>query len=457
MYYTVTCTKIFSALTTSTSTALNIGLFKPHLIAMAFSFGTSNPSFPVGSAAANAVVAGLSTNNELPGGGKSESTNSTVALVHAAPSNGVTLTDADGNIHVPDFVDIFPYHNLLIKVRDLYSKMSASGRDAKFAVQELLQITSSTVFLSNPPPPVFVAPDMSIRQRLQGNPHVSLRQNVAALTPQMLLEVFAISDALYISEQSALSIYAQVSQPEVRYYLGDCGKDSTLMHDIPAAASALFFQQRLALWKTILILTQSRLENKNVEATDVLLNSNLILNIVRTFRFINQLVVQEQSRINQCTLTSPGEAQPNGKDEYQWLHHLYQEQNMASQCLFYLAYSTQLTTDEVASLLDLIRDITNEALPVLDPIRDVPDSYHYHHTVTTPQWGPFTQSLPPPTDKTLWEWEDELVQTIWKKYEAPVLQFTSILVMSVISAMDTQQYLLDRQTHNFHSYGVVRK
>jgi Nuclear pore complex scaffold, nucleoporins 186/192/205 len=414
---------------------------------MEFSFNSTNPTFAFGSDAASNVA----TNNELPWEGLStaESTNMTAALVNAIPANR--------NMQVPKFVDIFPYQNLLNKVRYLYSKMTTSDREAKFAVQKLLQITGSTVYLSNPPPPVFVAPEISIRQQLQVNSHVILSQSLVSLTPQMLLEVFAISDALHISEQSAISIYAHVSQPEVRQYLENCEKDSKLLHDIPAAACALFFRQRLALWKIILILTQSRLENKNVEASDVLMNNNLILNIVHTFRLINQLVEQEQSRINQFTLCTTSGAHSYRRNKHQWLNHLHQEQNLASQCLFYLAYSTQLKSDEVASILDLIRDITNYALPILDPTRDVPDPCHFHHTVATPQWSPFTPPPSPPTEKTIWEWEDELVQMTWSKSEAPVLQFTSILVMSVISAIDTQQCLLDRQTHNLHSFGVVRK
>jgi hypothetical protein len=61
----------------------------------------------------------------------------------------------------------------------------------------------------------------------------------------------------------------------------------------------------------------------------------------------------------------------------------YQQRHIACQCLFYLAYHTQLEMNEVTDLIDLLRDLTNGqnmggfggGLPILDPIRDIPDPY----------------------------------------------------------------------------------
>ncbi len=51
------------------------------------------------------------------------------------------------------------------------------------------------------------------------------------------------------------------------------------------------------------------------------------------------------------------------------------QRQVASECLFFVAYHTQLEISEVASLIDLIRDLTNgstsdDGLPILEPWSD---------------------------------------------------------------------------------------
>jgi len=67
------------------------------------------------------------------------------------------------------------------------------------------------------------------------------------------------------------------------------------------------------------------------------------------------------------------------------LEYLRQERQTAAECLFFLAYHTQLTAVEVAGMIQLLKDVTNGisdkdfGLPIQDPfedVTDVPDAYH---------------------------------------------------------------------------------
>ena len=127
---------------------------------------------------------------------------------------------------------------------------------------------------------------------------------------------------------------------------------------------------------------------------------------------------------------------------------------MAVECLFYLTYSSQCTAPEIASLIDLIQELTNNGLSPLDPVQDVPDAHH-PQAFAMPQWGPFTQALPPLREKTTWDWEAELVKSVWSKEEPYVLQCSSVLIMAVLCALDTKQCLLNRETHSVNDFGVV--
>jgi hypothetical protein len=376
----------------------------------------------------------------------------------AVPINTSVATAQAAGFAVPDFVGVFPYLQLLSKIRDLEAKLSSSGREGQYAAQELLQLLQSTEDLSNPPPPVFTAPNNAIRQQLQNNPQVQLYKRPAALTPQMLQQVFSIADELHLSEQDAMALYAQASQPTTRHYLQDVEEEHVL-NDVPRAASALYFQQRIALLKSLIMLSQCRLEHKVLEATDVLLSKNLIQNLVRLIRKLTTLIAQMQQQQDQTHQAQPPfgavqTMQQSSKKTSPWLNHLHQERQMAAECLFYLTYTSQCTADEIASLIDLIHELTNDGLSVLDPVKNVPDA-HYPQPPGMQLWGPFTQALPPLKEKTTWEWESDLVKSVWKKKEPYVLQCTSVLIMAVLSALDTKQRFLNRQSHQVNDFGVV--
>ena len=93
------------------------------------------------------------------------------------------------------------------------------------------------------------------------------------------------------------------------------------------------------------------------------------------------------------TNSTPPAHQPTKKNldmEYALLGFTQMQRQIASECLFYLAYHTQLTVGEVTSIIDLVKDLTNGSssssigggggigggLPLLDPLlKDVPSPY----------------------------------------------------------------------------------
>lgn len=409
--------------------------------------------FSLGWGSSATGASSVTTTTTATSGGYGALAGSTSALSATTPSG----TSA-GVFAVADFADTFPYLRLLSKIRDLVSKLSLSSKEAQYAAQELLHLLQTTDALANPPPPVFTQPNNAIRQQLQNNPRVTLQNSIAGLTPQMLQEVCTIADALHLSEEHAMALYAEASKPSTRQFLQDSNEDHALLNDVLRASYFLFFQQRLALLKILILLSQSRLEHNLLEATDTLLSRNLIQNLVALVRNLTSLITQVQPQQDQTRQQIPGYYAPmeteSTQDKVRWLDHLHQERQMAAECLFYLTYSSQCTAQEIASLIDLIQELTNENLSVLDPVQDVPDAHH-PQPLTIPQWGPFTQALPPLREKTNWEWERELVDNVWKMKEPYVLNCVSVLIMAVLCALDTNQSLLNRETHTINEFGVV--
>lgn len=453
----------------------------------AFSFGGSAPA----PAAPATGVPAPTTGNSLfggaapatpaaPGGGlfgssAAPTTGQTVALT---ASNAPTPQTQAAVFTVPDFESVFPYMQLLSKIRALQevtsgeSSVNNGSPEAAYAEQELLELLQTKTVLSNPPAPILTPPNHNLRQQLHANPNVQLKdRGPARLLPEMLQEVYGIADDLHLSEHDTLSLYAQVAQPATRQWLHESigGNDKELLHNITKAASALYFQQRRALLQSILLLSQCRLEHTSLEATDLLLQNKLIPNLVSLITNLTKLAAQMQHELDQQAMLrsnggstfgqAPQQQQtPDAKRKTSsttiWLHHLYQERQVASECLFYLTYSTQCTADEIAGLIDLICELSKDTTN-LDPVKDVPDA---HHAISPQQqqqqqhaWGgPFTQTLPPLREKATREWETELVNQVWNQRQPYALQCTSVLVMAVICSLDTKQQLFDRETHQMH-------
>ena len=215
------------------------------------------------------------------------------------------------------------------------------------------------------------------------------------------------------------------------------------------------------------------------------------------------------------TTTTPSTAckEKNLDMEYALLGFTQLQRQIATECLFYLAYHTQLTVNEVTSLIDLVKDLTNgtigssDGLPLLDPLlKDVPSPYvddgrmmmmsstsssssfttsminnggssksgssaastansSWYHQQFQQQfqpnlggggggWNPTTPSQSMPQLKNAMEWKDELITMLWGRGQPQLLQCVSTLVMSIVCAFDSRHVLVNRESHGPNSFGV---
>ena len=184
-------------------------------------------------------------------------------------------------------------------------------------------------------------------------------------------------------------------------------------------------------------------------------------------------------------LTGQGAATATHHDmDHVLLAFAFQSRQTVAECLFYLAYHTQLMGNEVGSMVDLIRDLTNGegwqqqsgglgcGLPILDPIRDVPSIYLAGADAGGSRAMPsqFGQSSATSAqlEKGPAAWEGELVSNLWdgaggSPSSSPsvspgipqLLQCTGTLVMAVLCSLDPGQVLMDRKTHQSNVFGSV--
>jgi hypothetical protein len=138
------------------------------------------------------------------------------------------------------------------------------------------------------------------------------------------------------------------------------------------------------------------------------------------------------------------------------------ERQVAAETLFFLAYHTQLTTQEMASLMDLIRDLS-AMTPRPCPFTNVPSPYEPTSTTTTTTTAAaYSSSTAPPFSYALQEksplvWQREFVADTHQSGQPQLLQCISLLVVAAMAAMDTRQVLYDRQLHGPNAFGKVRR
>ena len=218
-----------------------------------------------------------------------------------------------------------------------------------------------------------------------------------------------------------------------------------------------------------------------------------------------------------AAVPAPAPVNPNKVTDadYAMYEFTFQQRQLACQCLFYLTYHTQCTMEETVALIDLIRDLTNgktngdgssiigpslgSGLPILDPIRDVPDPY----TVSWNQNGTLNNAMNMgmggmaqqiKVEKRNDEWKRELFLSLWSvrglsqatvttshadfsgqqlhhamtlKHSAntggieaveggkpQLMQSVATLVLSAMCALDGNNILMDRQSHGPNRIGA---
>ncbi|KAL7435715.1 hypothetical protein ACHAXM_004800 [Skeletonema potamos] len=284
-------------------------------------------------------------------------------------------------------------------------------------------------------------------------------------------------------------------------------------------------------------------------ATDQLVTNGLVMNLIKTVRELSLLMedianglrsaaataattttsssTQQQSSSSSfgmglfgtATTVQPSSTSSGKKNldmEYALLGFTQMQRQIASECLFYLAYHTQLTVGEVTSIIDLVKELTNGGgggnnngsigLPLLDPLlMDVPSPYYVEDgMMTTMMMGSSSRSQsnaasaatsswyqqqhyhlqqqqqhqqqqqPPPQQYSPWmmmnqqqqhplimpkmkdpkEWNDELITNLWGRGQPQLLQCVSTLLMSIVCAFDSRHVLMNRESHGPNMFGV---
>jgi hypothetical protein len=364
---------------------------------------------------------------------------------------------------------------------------------------------------------------------------VTLNDRAASITSSIAKDVLRLSNELHISVVDALSLFAEanalVVNNEHRKELeddfvdilicnGKMGLEDETKHDkkptkqqmmrnhddsaIISTARHLFFHERAALLSTILDLIRYRIQAAEeshsvspiIVATDQLLQSGLVTNLIASVRELNDMsrelrrglknAIAEKERrrsmgtaaatpaasnsfglggFGASTAPAPTPQEPNLDMEYALLGFTQMQRQLASECLFYLAYHTQMTAEEVASMIDLIKDLTNgnasvndEGLPLLDPlIKDVPNPYEEdlmasYNWQQQQHYGAWNKPLPLKS-KDAKAWKDELIANLWARGQPQLLQCVSTLIMSVTCALDARHTLINRQNHGPNPFG----
>jgi hypothetical protein len=434
------------------------------------------------------------------------------------------------------------------QVRKLLSPLSSSSANssdtqANLAGQELIHLLQCSTtpnsfghLLSNPQQALapWVVPNPQTQQRLHQTPVVLLTltnngtstststTQEAPLTPAMLQDICSVAADLRISEQDALLLYVQVAtDPATRALFNDKEGESFVDQALGTTnnsnnkslahmARELYFCERHALYQTLLLLVQSRLqgEERVLEATDALLvepppqptgsSGNLVVHLVQAVHDWTHRMQQLAHELAVAALSQPPtnhasippqqpqqQQQSKPPPNFAKVHLAFaqQERQAAVDCLFYLAYHTQLTGSEVVAILDLIQHLTNgsnsggsghtdpnnNGLLPLDPSANVPSPYETTTGTATAQQQP-----PPPwavpqvaffsqqqqlsqVEKNRLAWQQELIEQVWSSGKPQLLTCVAPLVLAGMCAMDAQHVLMDRYIHGPNAtFGVVR-
>jgi len=470
----------------------------------AFSFGGgATPAPPV---APTTGGFSLSSTSSTPA---PTTTTTTTATTTAGPIGPTAVT----GFQVPEFHTIFPNEKIHVDIKRLLTVSSSPGEDGREAALELIHRLrcdnannnnngnddKSTIghILVRPQTLQYTPPDSNLRNQLYQNPEFVLHGKPARLQPEILREMFHVADDLRISEREAICLCGQVMQTnaipilEAKLVEGSLidqtmtsvslsSSTTTVSSDQPLlgtnavkAAKELYFYERQLRLRTILLLVQSRIEADQqpwgdliIEATDTLLQNNLIgslVDLVREWTVLIGRISQELAK-GEANLAYSSGYSPDTKPthfHFDMVHLTFavRERQSAAESLFFLAYHTQLTAEEVASLIDLIKDLTNgievdSGLPLLNPFTDVPSCYENSQQMDQ-AWAPYSGSLPVQKQKGYLEWQRELVQKTKRSGRCELLRCASTLVMAVISALDTRNVFVDRNTHKSNQMGVV--
>ena len=441
----------------------------------------------------------------------------------AAPASGQSfgLNTGQGQrgdtVNVTTYDEVLPSRSVWYKVDSLLRTISSSSStgvsalngeiDVAFkAKQELIHLLkdlespnsfAQQLLLRNRTNSILekVSPDNSLRQRLQQRPVVSLSikqpdgtvtQQEATITPTMLNDICTIADDLMVSEIVATALYQQAASSEVPFqskFVQRLLTNSNVTHDAKSVswmAREMYYSQSSLLLHSCLSLLQNRLRENDLEsslnpvteATDYLLQAGLITNLIDLVREYTQridtlLVENNEGRATPGNFALSSPQTTNETAAHFWrnevvLQACYGERQLAVECLYFIAYNTQMKGDEVVSLMDLLCHITNNCI-ILDPYTDVPDPMEVipFTSPATSSMHSFNSAAPwlaqqPQREKDALAWERELVSTAMQTGQPQCLRCGCTILVALFSALGDKAIFMDRMTHVPNTIGIVR-
>lgn len=375
-------------------------------------------------------------------------------------------------VQVPLFDDTFPGHVLWQKVRPLSQR---ALRGESLAGQELLQILSDAdkdgdkslgslllksfqVWKNNR------TVNDNLRRQLAQQREVVLRGKTATLNEAMLREIIQIADELCLTETEALSLYAMARENAASHV------------NVCAFARTMYFEERSQFLKTLLFLMQNRLEAADgslyLQATDALLQKNLVPNLLKHIQEYSKRIHVLGAQINDIeksagfatatlsamSISSSSSVTDQRKEvaSSHWKFGIHERQR-AAECLFFIAYQTQMEVSEIEALIDAVQFLTNPSqdwpgMPVLHPVEDAPSAYDENDpTAASHSFPPFASTLR--REKDSLEWQKDLIARCVASGQVALLRCVSTLVLTGITSMDTRHVLLDRRTHASNASG----
>lgn len=458
-----------------------------------FSFGNTPAPAPTTTTTAPAAPGGFSfgsttttpapaPNSNAPAPSTSVSFGGTNTPAPATAPGITTPPQPQATLQTKDFDTVYPNMNLWQQIQKW-----STDESSILAGQELLHSIATNQQVLKPKAIQWTPPNPGLRQQMTTNPTVSLTNSDSTFTtttliPKTMERIFQLASDLRISEANAVSLYAHVSQyteaisslsltPLTEKIMSPSLPGSKKYSEISKLARDFYFYQEGLQLHTLLHLLQLRVQNPKavIEGTDILLQAGLVTDLVQVVRDYAQRIQQLQQELEstkanmqvhqmtqhfqQQSLQGPStvsKSPPNFANVH--LIYCQQQTQVAAECLFFIAYHTQLTSSEMAALLDLIKDLSS-GLPILNPFTNVPSPYE--SAEPTSAWPsnsntPFTFAL---KEKDPLMWQRELVLETYQSGQPQRLQSISLLIVTAISALETRQVLYDRQRHGPNEFG----
>lgn len=361
-------------------------------------------------------------------------------------------------------------------------------------------VTNILELLLDPLTVQYQQPDNQLRQRLAQNPVVTLttaanEQHDATLTRSIFDEACSLADSLYISEADAFSLYHYVlTTPDIKQLdSGRSGSNTNHNDATPTSSNQanlvcntarhLYFYERSLLLRTTLMLFQCRHNSKNIAmSANTLLQAGLITKLIDFIPYATSMIDQMQEKAQQAdndiALATATNSSLSSSVSSESARGVRQQRSIigehldfwcnarqtAAECLFFIAYSVQLTANEICSLLDLVQDLSNSpGLKLLNPFTDVPDPYKNLQAETIADQQAQNFFSPPSSwasrhrkEKAYLDWQHELVESVHKTGYPALFRCVGILIVTCIVALDTKTVFVDRNTHQPNLFGKVR-